>query len=239
MRLMMKFALSFVMLITSTYVSALQETLRYTQTPTTQNVSTPEQALKMLKQGNEHFLNGNMQNRNYIKQAKVTAKLGQAPFAVILNCMDSRGPVEIILDQGIGDIFSLRVAGNVLNEDTVGSMEYGTKVIGAKMIVVMGHTQCGAVEASCKSVKLGNLTGLLNQIKPAVETVAGSKKINCTPEVVDRIARQNVIDMITNLRHRSKIIDELAANKSIAIVGAMQNLRTGKVSFFDNEGNDL
>lgn len=239
MRLMMKFALSFVMLITSTYVSALQETLRYTQTPTTQNVSTPEQALKMLKQGNEHFLNGNMQNRNYIKQAKVTAKLGQAPFAVILNCMDSRGPVEIILDQGIGDIFSLRVAGNVLNEDIVGSMEYGTKVIGAKMIVVMGHTQCGAVEASCKSVKLGNLTGLLNQIKPAVETVAGSKKINCTPEVVDRIARQNVIDMITNLRHRSKIIDELAANKSIAIVGAMQNLRTGKVSFFDNEGNDL
>lgn len=211
---------------------SLENTLKYTQTPSVNSDLSPQQVLKKLQEGNTRFLSGNMQHRNYNKQAVITSSMGQAPYAVILNCMDSRGPVEIILDQGIGDIFSLRVAGNILNQDIIGSMEYGTKVIGAKVIVIMGHTQCGAVEAACKSTELGNLTDLLNKIKPAVETLAGSTKPDCSMANVDKIAKQNVINMVNDLRARSSIIDQLAKDKSILIVGAMHDISTGKVVFF-------
>lgn len=217
----------------------IQETMKYTQTAGNKSALTPLQALTMLKEGNNHFLTGQMQHRNYINQAKLTSKLGQAPFAVILSCMDSRGPVEIILDQGIGDIFSLRVAGNVLNEDILGSMEFGTKVVGAKLLVVMGHTQCGAVAGACEATQLGNLTGVLNKIKPAVDIVFGSNKRSCDPLTVDTIARQNVIDMIKDLRNRSPIINELAQANNVLIVGAMHDLRTGRVTFFDENGKNL
>lgn len=223
----------FLLLISPNSSYCLEKTVKYTQTQHSQATLSPQQVLEQLKEGNQRFISGTMQHRNYNKQTIITSEEGQAPYAVILSCMDSRGPVEIVLDQGIGDIFSLRIAGNVVNQDIIGSMEYGTKVIGAKVIVVMGHTQCGAVGAACKSTELGNLGNLLNTIKPSVNMVVGSVKPDCSPINIDKIAKQNVINMIHNLRANSRIIDQLAKNKNVLIVGAMQDLSTGKVDFFD------
>jgi carbonic anhydrase len=217
---------------------AYHETIKYTHTPITP-VLTPHEALNKLLAGNQRFLQGNMKQRNYPKQAKLTYKLGQAPFAVILSCMDSRGPSEIIFDQGIGDIFALRVAGNVINLDILGSMEYGVKVVRAKLIVVMGHTQCGAVTAACKDTKVGDLTQLLDKIKPAVVAVKKSATTSCDQNLVDKIAKQNVINGMMQISIQSSIITEMLAQKEILLVGAMHDLKTGNVTFFDINGKPL
>jgi carbonic anhydrase len=218
---------------------AYQETIKYTQTAITREILTPHDALYKLLAGNQRFLQGNMQQRNYNKQAKLTYKLGQAPFAVILSCMDSRSPSEIIFDQGIGDIFALRVAGNIINPDILGSMEYGVKVVNAKLIVVMGHTQCGAVAAACKDTKLGNVTQLLAKIKPAVFAVKESPAVNCDKDLVNKIAKQNVINGMIQIPKQSSIIAEMLAQKKIMLVGAMHDLKMGSVTFFDVNGKTL
>jgi carbonic anhydrase len=218
---------------------AYQETIKYTQTAITQEILTPHDALNKLLAGNQRFLQGNMQQRNYSKQAKLTYKLGQAPFAIILSCMDSRSPSEIIFDQGIGDIFALRVAGNIINPDILGSMEYGVKVASAKLIVVMGHTQCGAVAAACKGTELGNITQLLVKIKPAVFAVKKSLAVSCDKNLVNKIAKQNVINGMIQIPKQSSIIAEMLAQKKIMLVGAMHDLKMGHVTFFDVNGKPL
>lgn len=193
----------------------------------------PQNVLQNLKEGNQRFLNHEMLHRDFEKEILET-KQQQFPTAVLLSCMDSRNVPSLTLDQGIGDVFSIKVAGNVLNDDNFASLEYGTAVVGAKLIVVMGHTRCGAVVSSCKNVQLGHITGLLNKIKPAVQT---SKKADpkgaCTDYAfVDHIAKQNVMDVIKEIPKRSPIIAKLMHDKKIEIVGAMYDVSTGKVDFF-------
>ncbi len=209
--------------------------LTYIQTAKTQAALTPQTALKKLEDGNERFLKGKMRNRSYYIQTKLTAKKGQAPFAVVLSCMDSRGSPEIIFDQGIGDIFSLRVAGNVLNTDNIASIEYATEISKAKIILIMGHTKCGAVEAACDNVEMGNITELLAKIKPAVTKIKKASRGPCSSELVNDIAKQNVLNIIQNLPHQSKIVTQLLAERKVIIVGAIHNLATGKVTFFDEK----
>lgn len=201
----------------------------------------PDQALRRLEEGNSRFIENKSVQRNLLAQAKTTS-LGQFPSAVILSCMDSRGSAELIFDQGLGDIFSVRVAGNIIDSDQLGGMEFATKLMGSKLIVVMGHTRCGAVKGSCQGAELGNLTQLLQKIQPAVQTIKDQKngKINCDDyHVIDQIAKQNVLDMIKSTKEQSPIIRDLLDNKKIMIVGAMHDLATGMVSFFDENGNEI
>lgn len=196
---------------------------------------TPDQALIKLKEGNLRLLSLMQRKSHYIKIAKYTSQQGQFPFAIILSCIDSRSVPEIIFDQSLGDIFSARVAGNVINADMLGSMEFATKVAGAKLIVVMGHTQCGAVKAACQNVKLGHITNLVKQITPAVNTVkAKIKKLNCdNSQNVDLIAKQNVLDQLQLILSQSTIIKNLVETHQVKLIGAMHNLKTGKVTFFN------
>lgn len=210
------------------------DTWLYTQTSETQKSMTADKGLQLLKEGNARFVSGAGKQRNLLQQAKLTSKKGQYPFAVILGCMDSRGAPEILFDQGIGDIFSVRLAGNVLDQDQLGGLEYATKVIGSHLIVVMGHTRCGAVGGACAGVELGNLTQLLEKIHPAVETVkqAKSGKLNCDDyHVVDEIARQNVLNVMKEIKEKSPVIRGLVDAGTVRIVGAMQDLNSGKVEF--------
>lgn len=214
----------------------------YHSTSQTLENITPEAELKRLIEGNTRFMSGKVIQRNLLQQAKATSLKGQFPAAVILSCMDSRGPAELILDQGLGDIFSVRVAGNVVDNDQLGGMEFATKAVGTKLIVVMGHTRCGAVRGACQHVEMGHLTALLNKIQPAVQRVkeAGDNAINCNDdETVDKIAKQNVIDAMKQIKSNSPIIADLIKNKQVMIVGAMHNLRTGKVEFFDENNHTL
>ncbi|OAI48566.1 carbonic anhydrase [Gammaproteobacteria bacterium SCGC AG-212-F23] len=195
---------------------------------------TPAIALNLLKEGNSRFVSGKMKNRNFLQQAKLTKK-GQHPFAFILSCMDSRGSPELIFDQGIGDIFAGRVAGNVINDDQLGGMEFATQVMGAHIIVVMGHTSCGAVKGACSHVTLGNLTQLVNKITPAVNTVkkdSHTASLDCDKaETVDMIAKQNVLNMIQQITEKSPVVKKLVDDNQVIIVGAMHNLATGVVTF--------
>lgn len=202
------------------------------QTSETQALMTKETALQELKKGNQRFTSGNMYHRDYALATKTTAALGQAPFAVILSCMDSRGAPEIIFDQGIGDIFSIRVAGNVVNRDNIASIEFAIKIIGAKVVVIMGHTQCGAVEAACQKVKLGRMTALLRKIQPAVDTLKHRPK-KCSAKSVNQIAKQNVLHSMDAILKQSKIIAKMHETQQIIVVGAMHNLASGKVTFFN------
>lgn len=207
----------------------------YTQNSESLKAMTPELALKQLKEGNVRFVKGQMKKRNLLQQAKLT-KQGQYPFAVILSCMDSRGSPELIFDQGIGDIFSVRVAGNVVDDDQLGSMEFATKAVGSHIIVVMGHTRCGAMRGACSGVELGHLTQLLNKITPAANTVKQTLNVatlDCNDtKIVDDIAKQNVLDMIKEIKDNSPIISSLVDQKQVMIVGAMHDLQTGQVTFF-------
>jgi carbonic anhydrase len=207
----------------------------YTQSKESLKSMTPDTALTLLEEGNDRFVSGNMKNRNYLQQAKLTKK-GQHPFAFVLSCMDSRGSPELIFDQGIGDIFAGRVAGNVISADQLGGMEFATEVMGAHIIVVMGHTSCGAVRGACAHVELGNLTQLVDKISPAVNEVKQHEQVaalNCEdPKVVDAIAKQNVLNMMQAIPEKSPIIKKLIAQKQVVIVGAMHDLSTGKVTFF-------
>jgi len=190
--------------------------------------------LKSLQQGNKRFTSGNLELHNYKKQIAYT-KETQHPKTIVLSCMDSRSAPEIIFDQGIGDIFTIRVAGNVINSDILGSMEFGTQVAGAKLIVVLGHTRCGAVQAACQGDQLGHLSGLLQKIQPAVtRTETHLKTTSCSdPKLVDAIAEQNVMNIVQQIPQESPIIANLLKNKKINIVGAMYDISTGEVTFLD------
>jgi carbonic anhydrase len=203
-------------------------------TKESQATTTPESALAELQAGNARFVAGHPLNRNLPADVKATAS-GQYPFAVVLSCLDSRQPIEIVLDQGIGDIFSARVAGNVLNDDILGSMEFACKVSGAKLIAVIGHSNCGAIKGAVDDVQLGNLTGLLGKIKPAMDAVPAdvAPRTSKNPEFVDQVAEANVRLVMQQIRERSPILKEMLDNREIGLVGGMYNLSTGKVRFFN------
>ncbi len=202
-----------------------------TQTKLTQDTLTPKTAHAILVAGNKRFVENLKTQRNLQEQVLETSK-GQYPFAVILSCIDSRVPAELVFDQGIGDIFSVRVAGNIINPDILGSMEYACKVAGSKIVVVMGHSKCGAVTAACNHVTLGNITSLLQKIKPAVDLISnGNKKMS--DKDIENVAIQNVILSIERIRQESPILKEMEDNDEIEIVGAVYSVSTGEVSFFD------
>ena len=203
-----------------------------TQTKITQNDLTPQLAHKILVEGNERFVKNLKAQRN-LKDQVIETSNGQYPFAVILSCIDSRVPAELVFDQGIGDVFSVRVAGNVINRDNLGSMEYGCKVAGSKILVVMGHTKCGAVTAACKHVELGNITHLLNKIKPAIDKL-GSENKELTGAEIEEVSILNVNHSIDRIRAESPILAEMEKNNEIEIIGATYDVETGKVKFLNN-----
>jgi carbonic anhydrase len=204
-------------------------------TKESQAAMTPEQALAELKAGNARFVAGHPRKRNFPADVKATAS-GQYPFAVVLSCLDSRQPIEIVLDQGIGDIFSARVAGNVLNDDILGSLEFACKVSGAKLIAVIGHANCGAIKGAVDSVELGNLTGLLARIQPAMSQVPADVQPRTSKnyEFVDKVSEANVRLVMQQVRERSPILREMLENGRISLVGGMYDLSTGEVHFYDN-----
>jgi len=200
-----------------------------------QNAITPAIALDILKNGNQRFVNNLKTNRNLLQQANETS-YGQHPFAVILSCIDSRTSVELIFDQGLGDVFSIRIAGNIINEDILGSMEFGCKVAGAKMIVVLGHTKCGAVKGACDHVEMGNLTALLSKIQPAVydEKTETENRNSGNGEFVEKVATINVKRTVQAVMERSPILKEMIENGVCGIVGGNHDISTGVVSFYDD-----
>lgn len=206
-----------------------------TLTKEMQNALTPEKAIEILVKGNERFVNNLKANRNLLQQVNETSD-GQHPFAVILSCIDSRTSAELIFDQGLGDIFSVRIAGNVLNEDILGSMEFACKVAGAKAVVVLGHSKCGAVKGACDDVKLGNLTVLLDKIKPAIDaekTITTDRNAK-NSEFVEKVATINVRLTMHQIEERSSILKEMIAQKEIAIIGGMYDVETGAVTFYND-----
>jgi carbonic anhydrase len=192
---------------------------------------TPDQVIKKMKEGNRRFQSGVRKNRNYLNEQKASAK-GQYPAAVLLSCIDSRAPAEVIMDLGIGDIFNARVAGNIENSDILGSMEFACKLSGSKVVLVMGHTACGAIKGAIANAELGNLTGLLSKVKPAVEatTYTGDRSAN-NYAFVDAVARKNVELTVAGIRKNSPVLAEMETSGAIKIVGAMYNLATGAVEF--------
>ena len=191
----------------------------------------PSQVLDELKKGNERFRSGKMVSRDYLSEQRASAS-GQYPAAVVLGCLDSRVPAEIVFDTGIGDIFVGRVAGNVPNDDLLGSMEFACAVAGAKLVVVVGHTACGAVKGAIDDVVLGNLTGLLARIKPAVPaTKFDGDRSSKNAAYVDAVAHTNVALALDDIRRRSPVLEQLEEKGSIKIAGAMYNLATGAVDF--------
>ncbi|MGY8932592.1 MAG: carbonic anhydrase family protein [Flavobacteriales bacterium] len=208
----------------------------YTHTKQTQAKMTPDLSLQYLKEGNKRFQDNVKLSRNLNQQVKETAE-GQFPFATVLSCIDSRVSSELIFDQSMGDLFSVRIAGNFINEDILGSMEFACKLAGTKLLVVLGHTSCGAIKGACDHVRLGNLTALINKIEPAVdavlepndETLRNSKNI----DFVNNVAEMNVQMSIENIRNQSPVLAEMEANNEIKIVGGMYDISNGKVSFSD------
>jgi carbonic anhydrase len=192
----------------------------------------PGDVIALMKKGNERFRLGKESPHDYLAQQKASAK-GQYPAAVILSCIDSRAPAETIMDLGIGDCFNARVAGNIANDDIIGSMEFACKVAGAKVVLVMGHTACGAIKGAIDRVQLGNLTGLLAKIRPAVEATEYSGERSAKNYAfVDTVARKNVELTIAEIRRRSVVLAELETSRAVRIVGAMYNLESGLVDFF-------
>ena len=204
-------------------------------TQETQASLTPEKALQILKEGNFRFMNNLKANRNLLEQAGYTADEGQFPFAVILSCIDSRTSAELIFDQGLGDVFSVRIAGNVINEDILGSMEFACKVAGSKIIVVLGHSKCGAVKGACDHVEMGNLTALLSKIQPAVydEKSETENRNSSNSEFVEKVASINVKRTVEGIMQRSPILKEMIQSGQIGIVGGMHDLETGGVTFYE------
>lgn len=206
-----------------------------TQTKETQSQITPATALDLLKEGNARFVANKQAGRDLLKQIEDTST-GQYPFATVLHCIDSRVSAELVFDQGIGDVFSIRVAGNFVNTDILGSMEFACKLAGTKIIVVLGHTSCGAVKGACDGAELGNLTSMLAKIKPAVEGVAqptdpalrNSKNI----DFVNEVAKKNVHLTIENILAKSPVLKEMQDNGEIQIVGGMYDIKNGSVAFY-------
>ena len=196
----------------------------------------PEMALQILKEGNARFVNNLKANRNLLEQAGYTAE-GQFPFAVILSCIDSRTSVELIFDQGLGDVFSIRIAGNIINEDILGSLEFACKIAGSKIIVVLGHTKCGAIKGACDHVEMGNLTTLLSKIQPAVvaEKSEIENRTSSNEDFVEKVAIINVQKTVKAILERSPILKEMIDNGEIGIVGGTHDITNGKVTFFENK----
>lgn len=192
---------------------------------------TPDQVLQLLKDGNERFINNDLTKRDHSAEVRMTTN-GQFPKAVVLSCLDSRVPVEDVFDRGIGDIFVGRVAGNFVNEDLLGSMEFGCKVAGSKLILVMGHEHCGAVKSAIDDVKLGNITAMLSKIRPAVEAVVYQGERNsANTEFVSMVCESNVRNTIEQIRAGSPILKEMEDTGQIKIVGAVYDMDSGKVEF--------
>ncbi len=206
-------------------------------TKETQASITPLRALEILKEGNHRFVNNLNTNRNLLQQVNDTRE-GQWPFAVILSCIDSRTSAELIFDQGLGDVFSIRIAGNLVNTDIIGSIEFACKVAGSKLIVVMGHTRCGAVKGACNHVEMGNLTELLSKIQPAVYqeklTLDASQRNASNEEFVENVATLNVKRSVKTIIDRSYILEQMIEKGEIAIIGAKHDLETGVVCFFED-----
>lgn len=209
-----------------------------TLTKEMQEAITPSIALDLLKEGNKRFVNNLKVNRNLLQQANETSD-GQHPFAIILSCIDSRTSAELIFDQGLGDIFSVRIAGNIINEDILGSMEFACKVAGSKIIVVLGHTKCGAVRGACDHVEMGNLTALLTKIRPAVnaETQTKENRNSGNPVFVENVATINVKRTVKSIMERSPILKEMIEDGQIGIVGGTHDITTGEVVFYPDTMN--
>ena len=186
------------------------------------------EVLEILKEGNQRFLNQAPKSRNLLEQVNTTST-GQFPLAVVISCIDSRVPTEMVFDQGIGDIFCVRVAGNVINQDVLGSVEFACKVAGVKLIVVMGHTSCGAVKGACNDVELGNLTGLLNKIKPAISIVANRGVAANDAGFVDEVALENVQVSLDTILNDSPVLKEMVDNHEVKCAKAMYSVQTGEV----------
>lgn len=201
----------------------------------TQATMTPDKSLQYLKEGNIRFQKNLKANRNLLEQVNDTAD-GQFPFATILSCIDSRVSAELVFDQGLGDIFSIRIAGNFVNQDILGSMEFACKLAGTKLIVVLGHTSCGAVKGACDHARMGNLTTLINKIEPAVYAVEEPEdkaiRNSSNLEFVDAVSKKNVEMTLENIRNQSVILNEMEKNGEIKIVGAMYDISTGGVEFY-------
>ncbi len=205
-----------------------------THTYESQQILTPAEVLQILKDGNANFVNNLESNRNFLEQVNDTSE-GQFPIAIILSCMDSRTSTELIFDQGLGDIFSTRVAGNIVNDDILGSMEYACQVAGSKLIVVLGHTHCGAIKGACAQVKLDHLTGLLDKIQPAVDCVCAKHdvaEIGHNDDLIQQVADKNVQLMVEQIKQRSTVLNKLLHAGKINIVGGMYDVGTGKVQFY-------
>ncbi len=200
-----------------------------------QSTITPAVALQILQDGNRRFVNNLKYNRNLLQQVNETRD-GQWPFAVVLSCIDSRTSAELIFDQGLGDIFSVRIAGNIVNEDILGSMEFACKVAGSKFIVVLGHTKCGAVKGACDHVEMGNLTSLLSKLRPAVddEKETTKERSSKNSEFVENVASINVRRTVNDIMERSVILKEMIEKGDIGICGAMYNVETGLVEFYND-----
>ncbi|MCF7559445.1 carbonic anhydrase [Sabulilitoribacter multivorans] len=202
----------------------------------TQATMTPKKAIEFLKEGNVRFQNNLKANRNLLEQVNDTSE-GQFPFATILSCIDSRVSAELVFDQGLGDIFSVRIAGNFVNEDILGSMEFACKLAGTKLIVVLGHTSCGAVKGACDDAKMGNLTKLIEKITPAVNATSEPKDASLRNsknlEFVDSVAKKNVELTIQRIHQESPILSEMEKKGEIKIIGAMYDINSGAVEFYD------
>lgn len=205
-------------------------------TKETQATMTPEKSLQFLKEGNERFQQNLKSNRNLIEQV-IETRDGQFPFAIILSCIDSRVSAELVFDQGVGDIFSVRIAGNFVNTDILGSMEFACKLAGTKLIVVLGHTACGAIKGACDNAELGNLTSMLEKIKPAVNAVSepsdASQRNSDNADFVNSVAAKNVELTIENIHKQSPILAEMQSKGEIKIVGGMYDISNGAVNFFE------
>ena len=196
---------------------------------------TPVSSLQNLREGNKRFQENVRLSRNLVQQVRETAT-GQYPYATVLSCIDSRVSSELIFDQGMGDLFSIRIAGNFVNEDILGSMEFACKLAGTKLVVVLGHTACGAVKGACDHARLGNLTALINKIEPAVEAVTEpqdqSVRNSGNIEFVNNVAEKNVLMTIDNVRNQSPVLAEMEANNEIKIIGGMYDISNGEVTFY-------
>ncbi len=204
-----------------------------TLTKEMQKSLTPQKAIELLQEGNKRFVNNLKMNRNLLQQVNETSS-GQYPLAVVLSCIDSRTSAELIFDQGLGDIFSVRIAGNIVNEDILGSMEFACKVAGAKAVVVLGHSKCGAVKGACDHVEMGNLTNLLSKLQPAVhaEKTITSDRSSANDAFVEKVASLNVKIAMHQIHEKSTILNDMIAQGEIALIGGMYDVETGLVDFY-------
>ena len=206
----------------------------YTHTSESRDLLTPASALEILVDGNARFCANLKANRNLLQQVNETSE-GQWPFAVVLSCIDSRTSAELIFDQGLGDVFSVRIAGNFLNNDILGSMEFGCHVAGAKLILVLGHSHCGAIMGACDGVELGHLTGMLQKIRPAMDSVKSpedpAERCSANAGFVDAVAHENVLRGVHGIVEQSDVLRKMRDAGSIDVVGGMYDTTTGEVTF--------